>query len=160
MNNNAILLQLQCALELGYPEMIAIFKLSGCDMNQATLQLLLKTEEEDEFIPCSNPLMSFFLDGLIVHKRGRLASADGPAPKPDASLDNNAILKKLRIALDLKEEDMLAIMKLAGVIVSKSELSAMFRTKGNKHYKECGDQFLQSFLQGLTLRCQVTAEAE
>src|SRR5512141_868807 len=112
MNNNDLLRQLHSALDLGYPEMIEIFKLAGCTMNQSTLLLLLKNESEAEFIPCSNPLMSFFLDGLIVYKRGRLESAGGQAPKPAASLDNNAILKKLRIALDLKEEDMLAIMKL------------------------------------------------
>lgn len=154
MNNNDLLRQLHSALDLSYPEMIEIFKLAGCTMNQSTLLLLLKNESDEELIPCSNPLMSFFLEGLIVHKRGRRESATGQAPKPDASLDNNAILKKLRIALDLKEDDMLAIMKLAGVTVSKSELGALFRTKGNKHYKECGDQFLQNFLQGLTVRCQ------
>ena len=120
---------------------------------------LLKKEEEEEFISCSNPLLSFFLDGLIIHKRGRKDSAETEAPKPDASLNNNAILKKLRIALDLKEDDMLALMKLAGVTISKSELSALFRTKGHKHYKECGDQFLRNFLQGLTIRNRkVTAE--
>jgi uncharacterized protein YehS (DUF1456 family) len=102
-------------------------------------------------------LLSFFLDGLIVQRRGRRESAE--APKPDASLNNNAILKKLRIALDLKEEDMLTLMKLAGVTISKSELSALFRNKGHKHYKECGDQFLRNFLQGLTIRHRkVTAE--
>ena len=61
-------------------------------------------------------------------------------------------MKKLRIALDLKEEDMLALMGLAGVKISKSELNALFRNKGHKHFKECGDQFLRNFLQGLTIR--------
>ena len=47
---------------------------------------------------------------------------------------------------------MLALMALAGVKISKSELSALFRNKGHKHFKECGDQFLRNFLQGLTVR--------
>jgi len=93
-----------------------------------------------------------------VHKRGRRESDSGEPPKPDASLNNNAILKKLRIALDLKEDDMLAIMKLAGVVISKSELRALFRNKGHKHFKECGDQFLRNFLQGLTIRNRGVSE--
>lgn len=156
MNNNDILRRLRYALDISNPTMIDIFKISGCNIEQPTLIKLLKKEEEDEFIACSNPLMSFFLDGLIVHKRGLRESADGEPAKPDAALDNNAILKKLRIALDLKEEDMLALMQLAGVKMSKSELSALFRNKGHKHYKECGDQFLRNFLQGLTIRNRKT----
>ncbi len=152
MNNNDILRRLRYALDFSNPVMIDIFKQSGCSMEQPTLIKLLKKEEEDEFIACSNPLMSLFLDGLIIHKRGRRESDAGLPPKPDASLNNNAILKKLRIALDLKEDDMIAVMALAGVKISKSELSALFRTKGHKHYKECGDQFLRNFLQGLTTR--------
>ena len=152
MNNNDVLRRLRYALDISNPSMIEIFKLSGCSIEQPTLIKLLKKEEEDEFIACSNPLMSLFLDGLIVHKRGRRDTDAGQAPKPDASLNNNAILKKLRIALDLKEDDMLALMLLAGVTISKSELSALFRNKGHKHFKECGDQFLRNFLQGLTIR--------
>jgi uncharacterized protein YehS (DUF1456 family) len=152
MNNNGILRRLRYALDISNPTMIEIFQLSGCTLEQPTLIKLLKKEEEEEFISCSNPLMSLFLDGLIVQRRGRRESAEVQPPQPDASLNNNAILKKLRIALDLKEEDMLTIMGLAGVKISKAELSALFRNKGHKHYKECGDQFLRNFLQGLTVR--------
>lgn len=152
MNNNDILRRLRYALDISNPTMIEIFQLSGCSIEQPTLIKLLKKEEEEEFIACSNPLLSLFLDGLIVNKRGRREAEAGLPPKPDADLSNNAILKKLRIALDLKEEDMLALMGLAGVKISKAELSALFRNKGHKHYKECGDQFLRNFLQGLTIR--------
>lgn len=152
MNNNDVLRRLRYALDISNPTMIEIFQLSGCSIEQPTLIKLLKKEEEDDFIACSNPLLSFFLDGLIIHKRGKRESADGQKPKPDTELGNNAILKKLRIALDLKEEDMLAVMALAGVKLSKAELSALFRNKGHKHFKECGDQFLRNFLQGLTIR--------
>lgn len=158
MNNNDILRRVRYALDISNPGMIEIFQLSGCSIEQPTLLKLLKKEEEEGFIACSNPLLSFFLDGLIVQKRGRRESEAGQAPKPDAELGNNAILKKLRIALDLKEDDMLAVMALAGVTISKSELSALFRNKGHKHYKECGDQFLRNFLQGLTARNRGTSK--
>ena len=152
MNNNDILRRVRYGLDISNPGMIEIFKLSGCTLELPTLLKLLKKEEEDEFISCSNPLLSFFLDGLIIHRRGRRDGDDGQLPKPDASLNNNAILKKLRIALDLKEDDMRAIMQLAGIVISKSELTALFRNKGHKHFKECGDQFLRNFLNGLTIR--------
>jgi len=67
-------------------------------------------------------------------------------------LANNDILKKIRIALELKEADMLAVFQLAGFPTSKSELTALFRTKGHENYKECGDQLLRNFLKGLTLK--------
>jgi uncharacterized protein YehS (DUF1456 family) len=76
----------------------------------------------------------------------------GETRKSYSRLTNNAILKKLRIALELKEDDMLGILKLANVDISKHELTALFRKEGHKNYKECGDQFLRKFLKGLSIR--------
>lgn len=70
------------------------------------------------------------------------------------SISNNLILKKLRIALDLREEDMLSILELAGFPLTRPQLSALFRKEGHKHYRECGDQILRNFLAGLALRCR------
>lgn len=160
MTNNDILRRVRYALDISNPTMIEIFKNSGCNIEQPTLIKFLKKEDEDDYIECSNPLMTFFLDGLIIHKRGRRESATGQVAKPDAALTNNTILKKLRIALDFKEDDMIAIMKLADISLSKSELSALFRNKGHKNFKECGDQFLRNFLKGLTIRCRNTNPVE
>lgn len=160
MTNNDILRRLRYALDISNPAMVDIFKLSGCNIELPTLLKFLKKEEEDDFIECSNPLMTFFLDGLITKNRGRREPADGQAVKPDTNLTNNTILKKLRIALDFKEEDMIAVMKLADITISKSELSALFRNKGHKNYKECGDQFLRNFLKGLTIRFRNTCPVE
>jgi uncharacterized protein YehS (DUF1456 family) len=96
--------------------------------------------------------LGYFLDGLILHKRGRKEIKPGETRKPDSRLTNNTILKKLRIALELKEDDMLGILKLADVDISKSELTALFRKEGHKNYKECGEQFLRKFLKGLSIR--------
>ena len=94
------------------------------------------------------------MDGLILLKRGRKEMKPGETRKSVSRLTNNAILKKIRIALELKEEDMLGILKLADIDISKSELTALFRREGHKNYKECGDQFLRKFLKGLTIRCR------
>ena len=64
-------------------------------------------------------------------------------------LTNNDILKKIRVALELKDEDIIHILKLADFEVSKSELNALFRKPDHPNYKECGDQLLRNFLNGL-----------
>lgn len=160
MTNNDILRRLRYALDISNPGMVEIFKLSGCNIEQPTLIKFLKKEDEEDYIECSNPLMTFFLDGLIIQRRGKRDSQEGQIAKPDNNLTNNTILKKLRIALDFREEDMIAVMKLADVVLSKSELSALFRNKGHKNFKECGDQFLRNFLKGLTMRYRNTKPLE
>ncbi len=64
-------------------------------------------------------------------------------------LTNNDILKKLRVALELKDDDIVHILKLAEFDVTKSELTALFRKPDHPNYKECGDQLLRNFLNGL-----------
>jgi uncharacterized protein YehS (DUF1456 family) len=64
-------------------------------------------------------------------------------------LTNNDILKKLRVALELKDDDIIHILKLSDYEISKSELSALFRKEGHPNYEPCGDQLLRNFLNGL-----------
>ncbi len=132
--------------------MISIFRQSDHDIDQSALGALLKKEDEAGYTECSSALMCLFLDGLIIQKRGAKESRSGSSSQNEAALNNNAILKKLRIALELKEEDMISIMQLVDIAISKSELSALFRNTGHKNYKVCGDQFLRNFLKGLTIR--------
>ena len=65
---------------------------------------------------------------------------------------NNDILKKLRIALELKDTDIIEILRLADFEVSTSEVNALFRNPENKNYRECGDQLLRRFLDGLIIQ--------
>jgi uncharacterized protein YehS (DUF1456 family) len=132
--------------------MIEIFKLAEHEMDQATVTAILKKEEDKGYVACSDRMLGYFLDGLILHKRGKKETEAGQAKKAASPLTNNAILKKLRIALELKEDDMLGVLKLADIALSKSELTALFRKQGHKNYKECGDQFLRNFLNGLFIR--------
>ena len=152
MNNNDILRRLRYALNISNSGMAEIFKNSGYDITEAKILTLLKKEEEEGFAECSDMEMTHFLDGLIIQRRGRRNDADSePDVKPEIRMTNNMVLKKLRIALDFKEEDMLAVFKLARFEVSKPELSAIFRKKVHKNYKLCKDQMLKNFLQGLTI---------
>lgn len=152
MINNDILRRLRYALNINDSTMIEIFKLSEHEIEISDLINLLKKEDEQGYAACSDNVMELFLDGLILHKRGSKETEPGQAKKPASHLTNNVILKKIRIALELKEDDMIGILKLADFEVSKAQLSALFRKKGHKNYKECGDQFLRNFLKGLTVR--------
>jgi uncharacterized protein YehS (DUF1456 family) len=152
MDNNDVLRRVRNALNLDDAAMIQIFRRAGREVGQSTISALLKTEDQDGYIPCSDPIMGFFLDGLIIQNRGQQEGKPAPAEKPPAALTNNAILKKLRISLDLKEDDLTGILKLAGIAISKHDLTALFRKQGHKHYKECNDQLLRAFLEVLALR--------
>ena len=66
-------------------------------------------------------------------------------------LSNNDILKKLRVALELKDDDILQILKLVDYEISKTELSAVFRKEDHTNYMPCGDQLLRNFLNGLII---------
>jgi uncharacterized protein YehS (DUF1456 family) len=151
MDNNELLRSIRDALELDEATMIGIFKEAGREVGQSAIAAFLKTEEEDNYLPCANPIMAFFLDGLIVHNRGKKEGSAPSAAKPVVKLSNNTILKKLRIALDLKEEEMVGIFKMGGVAMTAHDITALFRKEGHKHYKECDDQLLRSFMKGVAL---------
>lgn len=152
MTNNDLLRRVRYVFDFSNPVMIGIFREGGCEISQVELLAFLKKEEEDGYVEVDNQLLGQFLDGLIITKRGRQPERPDEVNRDAEELTNNLILKKLRIALNLKEEDMIAIMGLAAVRISKGELSALFRSKGHKNYKPCGDQFLRNFLQGLTVK--------
>jgi uncharacterized protein YehS (DUF1456 family) len=66
-------------------------------------------------------------------------------------MNNNDILKKLRVALKLRDEDIIHILGLVDFKVSKAELGALFRTEDHPNFKQCGDQLLRNFLNGLII---------
>ena len=68
------------------------------------------------------------------------------------ALTNNDIMKKLRVALAYRDDDIVEVMKLVDFEVSKSEIGAIFRKEDHEKYQECGDQFLRNFLNGLVIK--------
>jgi len=156
MINNDVIRRIRYALNLNDHEMMDIFALSDYEITRDTLLTLLKKDNEENFVAMSNAQLTAFLDGLITYRRGK---SDNPVAPAKTELDNNAILRKLRIALEFKEEEMLSTLKLADFELSKHELSAFFRHEGHKHYRKCGDQILRNFLQGLTIHFRQTEES-
>jgi uncharacterized protein YehS (DUF1456 family) len=75
-------------------------------------------------------------------------------------MTNNDILKKLRVALQLRDEDISRILSLVDFNISTNELSAFFRKEDHPNYKECGDQILRNFLNGLIIHLRGPKESE
>ena len=73
-------------------------------------------------------------------------------------MTNNDIFKKLRVALHLKDDDIIDIFKFVDFKISKAELGAFFRKEGQPGYMNCGDQFLRNFLNGLVIYKRGTKE--
>lgn len=151
MINNDVLRRVRYALDLNDHAMIDILALSDVEISRDDLLNLLKKDNQEGYVELDNKLMDLFLNGLITYRRGKLETQPGQVKKPELPLTNNSILKKLRIALNFKEDDMLSTFKLADFEISRGELSAFFRQKGHKNYRECGDQIIRNFLQGLTI---------
>lgn len=66
-------------------------------------------------------------------------------------MTNNDIFKKLRVALKLRDDEIVKILALVDFRITKSELGAFFRKEDHPKYMECGDQFLRNFLNGLVI---------
>ena len=152
MTNNDLLRRLRYALNLNGETIAGLCTLGGHEIGPVDVLKLLKKEEETGFVVCNDAVMDAFLDGLIISRRGAHDPKPGSAKTTGMALNNNLILRKLRIALELNDEGMLAVLAKAGVQLSKSELSAMFRAEGHRNYKPCGDQILRNFIRGLTLK--------
>ena len=96
-----------------------------------------------------------FLNGLINYKRGK---KEGEQPIPESRLTNNQIIRKLKIAFELQNEDVMEILASAGREMSKHEISAFFRKPEQSQYRLCRDQVLRNFLQGMQLRYRASQE--
>ena len=150
MIHNDVLRSVRYMLDISDNKVVEIIKLGGLDVTKADIETYLKKDEEEGFVRCPDDVMAHFLDGLVIFKRGKDDSR--PAQPVELPVTNNIILKKLRVAFELKEDDMHAILKSVDFPVSKPELSALFRKFGHNNYRTCGDQLLRNFLKGLTLR--------
>ena len=152
MINNDVMRSIRYMLDLGDAKVVEIIQLADADfpIEKTDVPGLLKKEGEDGFVPCSDRVLAHFLDGLVFYYRGRDESL--PQRRVEDRISNNLVLKKLRVAFQLKDVDMHGIFERAGFPLSKPELSALFRQPGHKHYRPCGDQILRNFLKGLTLR--------
>jgi uncharacterized protein YehS (DUF1456 family) len=149
MTNNDILRRIRYTFDFDDAQMIAIFALAGLDVRRGHIIAWLRKDDQPDFEVCKDRMLATFLNGLIIEKRGK---KDGPQPTPEHKLSNNIILMKLKIALSLQSEDIIATTELAGFTLSAPELSSFLRRPGHRNYRECKDQVLRNFLQGLQIK--------
>ncbi len=146
MNNNDVLRRVRYTFDLDDSTMIHVFSQAEVTVTREQVSNWLKKDEDEAFQECKDVELSSFLNGFINYRRGK---KEGEQPAPEKRLNNNIMFRKLKIALDLKAEDILDVMDVADLRISKHELSAFFRKPGHKHFRECKDQIFRNFLTGL-----------
>ncbi len=146
MTNNDVLRRLRYVFNFNDDTVMRLFRHGGRPVDRAQISAWLKKDDDEAFSEIADRDLAIFLNGFIVDKRGK---REGPSPGPETELTNNAILTKLKIALALKAEDMLAVLEAGGMALSKPELSAFFRKPNHKHYRQAKDQVLRNFIKGL-----------
>lgn len=149
MTTNFCLRRIRYILDLSDREMIAVFAEADHTVSREQISAWLKKDDDPDYESCTDTEFAIFLNGLINLKRGKKT---GEQPVPEKRLNNNTIFRKLKIAFNLQADEILLILALADLRISKHELSAFFRRKDHKHYRECKDQILRNFLMGMQIR--------
>ena len=149
MINNDIYRRLRYLFGYHYDHVVALFAATGFEVSEVQYKGWAGKEEEDRFIMMTDRELAIFLNGIIIERRG---AQEGPPPTPEDGMSNNTILRKLKIAFNMRSEDMLEIFALVDRNLSPHELSAFFRKPSHKSYRYVKGQYLRNFLMGLQLK--------
>lgn len=149
MINNDILRRVSAIFDFSDEQIIGTFALGQCEITTVQLADFYKEKNDESYQAIEDIQFASFLNGLIITKRGQ---GDGPERLPEDVLTNNMIFNKIKIALSLKADEVIAIIALADLTLDKYELSSFFRNANHKNYKDCSDSVLSSFLKGLKIK--------
>ena len=149
MNNNDILRRIRYTFDFNDTKMIELFASANYEVTRAQISNWLKKDDDPDFQGIYDLQLAIFLNGFINDKRGK---KEGIQPSPEKKLNNNIVFRKLKIALNLKDEDILEILMLSDMRVGKHELSAFFRNPNQNQYRICKDQILRNFLHGMQIK--------
>lgn len=151
MINNDLLRRISTILNFNDEKILSVFTLGQCLITTEQLSAFFKEKDDSTYQVVADVELASFLNGLIIDKRGQ---KDGPERQAEQVLSNNIIFNKLKIALALKADEVISILELAGLSLGKYELSAFFRNVNHKHYRDCNDDVLSTFLKGLKIQSQ------
>ena len=115
-----------------------LYAMADIEFGDREIANLLKMDSEAGFEPMPDYVLHLFLNSLIDTQRGKKAESSEPVNKHH-KISNNDVLKKLRIAFNLHEQDVRDVFQLATIELTKSDLSALFRKPGHSHFKACYD---------------------
>ena len=147
MKINDILYKIKKALSLENSQLIEAYKLADYEMKEERLEAILKRRLDKGYEEATYEELGIFLDGLVLLKRG---PSDKVTDENEAvALTNNLILKKIRVAMELKEPELVILFALAEVELTKRQIGSLFRKEGGKNFKACSDELLEAFLEGL-----------
>jgi len=147
MNNNEVLKNIRDILKADDNAIAEILALSDVKVSAAEVSSWLKSSGEAGYAEFNDQTLATFLNALIYFKRGK--EGDDSVRPLDLPINNNIVLKKIRIAFKLEEKDLVSLSKKSNSTISPKEWNYYFRSQGHKNYKECPDAFLLSVLQGL-----------
>lgn len=151
MRNDDIIQSIRYILDVGEGEIANILKLTKYKPKRKEIEYIFDgTIPEEQKVDTTHELTAYFLDGLIYYKRGK---SDKHPPRPIRTpVTNNMVLKKLRVAFKLRDDDILEILRSTGFSISKAEVNALFQKENHSNYRKAGDQVLRYFLKGLANR--------
>ena len=149
MINNDIYRRLRYLFGYQYDHVQALFQSTGFEISEEQYKGWAGKEEEDWFIHMTDRELAIFLNGVIIKMRG---AQPGPPPVPEEEMSNNVILRKLKIAFNLRSEDMIEIFGLVDRKLSPHELSAFFRKPSHSSFRHVKGQYLRNFLMGLQVK--------
>lgn len=149
MNNNDILRRLRFTFDYPDSKVVEIFAMGDMTIEESQVAPWLLKDDDPTQIKLKDVELASFLNGLIVLNRGQ---KEGVTMVAERQLNNNLVFRKLRIALAMKDTDIISVYDEVDMNISKGELSAIFRNPKQKQYRACQDQFLRNFLLGLQYR--------
>ncbi len=147
MKTSVVITALKDALNLSRPQILSLYNLVSYPMSKERLDGILKNPSNKRSITATYEELGLFLDALILHKRKE--SPNSTDSDEEIELTNNLILKKIRVALNLKEYEIAIIFELVDFKISKSKIKNLFRSPKHPKYIECDDKTLLAFLEGL-----------
>jgi len=142
-----VLYKISEALRLDNETLLKIYALEEYPIDEKRLKAILKKPSAKGHENASYEELGVFLDGLIRLQRGEIRNP--PPEDAEIVLDNNLILKKLRIALQLRDPDMEMIFEMGERPLNRSKLRDLFRSPEHPKYLPCSDAVLNDFLLGL-----------
>jgi len=146
LTNNDVLRRIRYTFHLRDSKVVSIFAHANYQVSEQQVQSWLKKDDDPEMVELVDVELASFLNGFIIEKRGK---REGEQPKSETTMTKNLMLMKLKIALQLQNDDIISLLATTGFTVGKSELTAFFRKPEHKNYRLCKSQFLRNFLQAI-----------